>query len=61
MELVCEVCDATVYSFRGTSETRCLDCEMADEDGGHAERMALRLLVHDSHEKGRGKPPPQED
>jgi LSD1 subclass zinc finger protein len=58
MEYVCEVCGAAVHAFRGAAETRCAGCEAADaEDGnGHAERRALRRLLRDDHEKGRGTP-----
>jgi hypothetical protein len=54
MEFVCEVCDCVVYSFGGATQTRCSECELDDEKREHAERKALRDLLHDTHEKGRG-------
>jgi len=58
LEFVCEVCDQLVYSARGTSVTRCMNCESDEDD---AEQRALRDLIQDSHEKGRTVPPSLED
>ncbi len=59
MEYACEVCGAAVHVVGGAGETRCAGCEAPndpEEKDGHAERRALRRLLRDSHEKGRGTP-----
>lgn len=63
IEFVCEVCERIVYNFGGATRTRCSDCELLLDDGmrEQAEQQALRELLHDEHEKGRGAAPIREE
>jgi hypothetical protein len=61
IEFVCEICERIVYNFGGATRTRCSDCELGDEGREHAEQQALRELLHDTHEKGRGAPPVRDE
>lgn len=61
MDFICEVCDGVVHASRMSTETRCIACEPSDEYGEHAERSAIQKLLDDTHEKGRGTPPPLAD
>jgi hypothetical protein len=62
MEFVCEICDRAVYSFGGSTQTRCAECDdLVGDEREDAERSALRDLLHDAHEKGRARRPARED
>ena len=61
MEFSCDICGLPVYAFGGMTETRCLDCQAVDTVCEDAEGAALRELLQDSHEMGRGTPPVEGD
>ena len=53
MEFLCEMCDAVVFTYGGTAETRCPACIALGHDPGAEQDEGLRSMLHDSHEKGR--------
>jgi LSD1 subclass zinc finger protein len=62
MEFICELCLRPVHVFAGAAETRCLACQEAfPEAREEDEREALRQLLQDEHEMGRGTAPSRED